>query len=77
MTGRDPAMTEQSERGLHLLDDLGDVSQELVQVERLRCDRRHLEQEIKQLRPLAKTHRRFAWSRHLDVGQVPDLPRQQ
>ena len=40
-----------------LLDDVGDVGQQLVQVERLRDGGGHLEQEVEQFGPLLKTYR--------------------
>ena len=46
--------------GQHLLHDLGDVGQQLVQVERLRGGGRHFQQEVEQLGPLLETDGGFA-----------------
>ena len=50
--------------GNHFLDDVGDVRQQLIQIERLRGDARHFEQEVEQLGALAERFNGFAGSGH-------------
>src|SRR5206468_877064 len=51
-----------------LLDDIGDIGEQLIEIQRLRSDCRHFEQKIEQLGALAKTHGGFSWGRHFQPG---------
>jgi hypothetical protein len=49
--------------GQHAVDDLGDIGEELIEIECLGRRRRHFEQEVEQLGALAESDRGFTWCR--------------